>query len=175
MNIKRTILILVALMIVFISISAVSAGLFDGLFGNSQNNITNISGLQFNIPDGYVVDNTSMNRGPVVTWFNKDLPSGLVAELLTDDYSKILEGSEVSNTTERTYTNGNDTINITIQHPFNGTKYSANINSNKTINGFAGEFKENPKECLFKYYDGDTFIIIAAPDESLISNIIVGK
>ena len=160
-------------MIAISSLSAVSAGLFDGLFGNSQNNITNISGFQFNIPDGYQLNNDSKNYINEISW---DVGNGLVA--IATDMNKIPDHATVYNHTVQNYTNAKDnkTFEIFIESPFNGTGVSNNsINSNKTINGIEGQFKEKSDNVEFIYIKNSSAIHIKAPDESLISNIIVNK
>ena len=56
-------------MIAISSLSIVSAGLFDGLLGNSQNNIINIDDYQFNIPDGFELDDSAENYNHKAYWF----------------------------------------------------------------------------------------------------------
>lgn len=193
MNIRRTFLILVALLIVFTSVSVVSAGLFDGLFGNSQNNITNITDLQFNIPDGYALKKSEGNGKVVLSTGKYPFEGGTtigggsknvnVNEISgSDTFGDIVVSYDTSNgklfnVTKQTYSDQNKTkgFQILLLHPINGTKYSENITLNKTINGFEGELTELKNSTSFKYYNGDTFVRIIAPDEKLISNIIVAK
>ena len=110
MNVKRVFIVLLALIIVASSLSAVSAGLLDGLFGSSQNNITDIGGFQFNIPDGYQLDNSSNNyenrysmlyQSSMMTIFNNSsslpqdnqIPAGNFFTAMDDDFKSSVVSS----------------------------------------------------------------------------------
>lgn len=170
---KKTILIVAIVIIAIIALVCVAMGLFGGLT-NQQNNITTVGGFQFNIPDGYKLDNLSSESEYEYTWELGGSLSGLVA--VTNDSSKVPAGVVAHNETSKVYNNGNKTIEIFIEHPFNGSKISSDkLNLNKTINGVQGQFKETSDHVEFVYVKDGHAIHIAAPDESLVSNIIVNK
>ena len=198
MNVKRVFIVLLALIIVASSLSAVSAGLLDGLFGSSQNNITDIGGFQFNIPDGYQLDNSSNNyenrysmlyQSSMMTIFNNSsslpqdnqIPAGNFFTAMDDDFKSSVVSSinnRIHNDTAMNYVNSaeNKTFEILIEHPMQGKEISKDsINSNKTINGIDGIFKEKSGSVEFVYLKDGSAIHIIAPDEGLISNIVVNK
>ncbi|MBR3213591.1 MAG: hypothetical protein IKF79_03650, partial [Methanosphaera sp.] len=46
--------------------------------GNKQENTTDISGIKFNIPEGYVLNDNASKTGELI-WRSLDLPSGMIA------------------------------------------------------------------------------------------------
>jgi hypothetical protein len=192
MNIKRILLISLIFLMAVSSLSMVSAGWFD--FGNSQNNIINISDFKFNIPDGYDLDNESADMEEDVGWYVKDAKTGVIeagtgmqlavsggmkAEIVNNDYSKVPDGVKIYNESYKKYVNHDDankSVSIYIQHPFNGTaKTDDKLELNKTINDIKGQFEQEEKYCKFTYVKDGSLIEIEAPDEGLISNVIVNK
>ena len=177
MKIKHVVLVLLVLVVMCSSLTAVSAGWFD--FLNPQNNIVNISDYQFNIPDGYELDNSADNYDEKVYWFLSTGGSyGFISEIEDNDFSKVPDGVTIYNATLRHYVNSAENKNITIRidHPVNGSGYSeSDITLNKTISDIEGQFNQYDDKVSFAYLKDDNVITITAPDESLISNIIVNS
>lgn len=177
MKSKHIVLIFLVLVVLCSSLTAVSAGWFD--FLNPQNNIVNISDYQFNIPDGYELDDSADNYDEKVYWFLSAGGSyGFMAEIEDNDFSKVPDGVKVYNATLKHYINPaeNKTIEIRIDHPVNGSGYSnSDITLNKTINNVEGQFDQNDKGVYFSYIKDDSIITIFAYDEGLLSNIIVNS
>lgn len=168
--------------------------ILDGLFGSSGN-ITNISTFQFNIPEGYTLDEDEGNLEEDVGWYIKDATSGTIkagsvqklgfansmkVEIKDNDYTDIPNGAKVLNESYKHYSNSNgDDIYIYIRHPFNGTEQTAEImdlNINKNIKGIDGEFKDyddSPDECFFEYIKDGSYVKIYAKNEDMVSNMIV--
>ena len=209
MNVKRIIIISLALVFAVSSLSVVSAGFLDGLFGSAQNNVTDIDGFQFNIPDGfkpvndknyenrysmaYIPDyqrSLSYHKPDMMIIFNNtssfpqgnSIPAGNFFTAMDDDFILSDQSSQnysrIHNDTAMNYVNSadNKTFEILIEHPTQGKEISSDaVKPNKTINGIEGEFKQNSDRAEFKYFKGDSLIHILAPDEGLISNIVVNK
>lgn len=176
MNMRRVLLVTVIFMIAISSLSIVSAGWFDGLFESPQNNIVDIDDYQFNIPDGFELNENSDNYNYNTFWFlSSGGGYGFEVEIENGDLSKVPDGAAVFNTTSMNYVNSEGkNITISIFYPIGDKTYSDNdINSNKTINNIKGQFDENDGDVTFSFFKNESIIRITAPDEDLISNIIV--
>lgn len=71
MNMKRALLIFLIAVAIVASISAVSAGLFDGLFSQSQDNVIELDNITFNMTNvtKFKLYNSSGEKGMYARWF----------------------------------------------------------------------------------------------------------
>lgn len=78
MNMKRILLVLVIAFAVIVSLSAVSAGLFDGLLGQSQDNVIEISNITFNTTNvtQFKLFNKTGDAGECAEWYVDENDSG---------------------------------------------------------------------------------------------------
>lgn len=178
MDMKKIMILTVVLIIAVTSLSTVSAGLFDGLFGNSQNNIINIDDYQFNIPDGFELDNDSENYNYKAYWFlSAGGEYGFESDIEDGDLSEVPDGAEVFNQTHMRYVNSEGkNITINIYYPIGDFTHSdSDLTLNKTINDVEGQFDEEDGTVEFSFLKNKDIISIIAPDEDTLSNIIVNK
>lgn len=94
MNIKRVLIGLLIIIAVVVSVSAVSAGLFDGLFGEEQkDNVIEIDDFTFNTTNGtdfIKFDKPSEEEYMEITCYQSDNGTGNYI-LVIIDYSKMAE------------------------------------------------------------------------------------
>ncbi|WP_298523438.1 hypothetical protein [uncultured Methanobrevibacter sp.] len=78
MNMKRVLLIFLIAVAIVASISAVSAGLFDGLFGQAQDNVVELDNITFNTTNvtKFKLYNSSSEEGLDAKWYVDENESG---------------------------------------------------------------------------------------------------
>ncbi|MBO7718789.1 MAG: hypothetical protein J6S29_01405 [Methanosphaera sp.] len=155
--------------------------------GNNQENITDIQGIKFNIPEGYVLNDNASKIGQLI-WRSSDLPSGMVA--IGD---KIPNDANAYNWTRMVYENDTKNISIEVLADVNDSVTKTNDTvfepgelkmtalaifnhrpeSNKTINGVDGELSSVGDYMKFSYFKSGSVIKIEAPDEETIKSIVV--
>lgn len=154
---------------------------------NKQENITDIHGIKFNIPEGYILNDNASKTGELI-WKSSDLPSGMVA--IGD---KIPNDASAYNMTQMVYENDTRNISIEVLTDVNDSVTKTNDTvfepgelkmtaldifnhypeSNKTINGVDGELSSVGDHMEFNYIKNNSTIKIKAPDEETIKSIIV--
>ena len=96
MDIKKIVLISLIVVAIVASVSVVSAGLFDGLFGGEQDNIIEIDGITFNTTnatDFVKIDQESYYNGDIEYYVSENGTGSSSAAIA--DFSKMSD-SEVS-------------------------------------------------------------------------------
>lgn len=135
--------ILTILLIVFLAMVIVGT-----VQAESNGTKTTIRGIDFNIPDGFEKSNYSVE--------------GNVSNS-TDSVTDIL-----------IYTGDNGTISITVIEFKSPVSQSLLEDSgdNITIKNVTGCFKDNKKDCDFKFIDGNRFVTINGDNKELVESVI---
>lgn len=156
---KKTLIAGLFLLVVCVSISAVSADINSYSSSESSNSNGNsitfdngklvIQGIEFAIPDGY-----------------KEVDKG--KKLGID--SKALKGFKESSDT---FTKGNDRITIKVSYNNTTEEYTPASNTvEKTISNQTGWFIEDNAGAVFTYIKDKKIVEILAPDEQTLASII---
>lgn len=152
MKFKHSLLLILLIILALFSVNAAVADGFFG-FGESDDNIVSICGVEYNIPEGFHENvNSSIN--------NESLNDGGFAYYLTS----------------KQYSNAKDIFTVGVSH------YTLEI-TNKTleklggeprnIDGHDGYFKNIKDGCEFNYIVNGDIVSVSATNEDLLTKVIV--
>lgn len=150
---NKKIIAILTLLLVMISMSAVSAFDFGSLFGSNEKTKVNIGGIDFNIPSGFKEDSSNAS---------KEISSSIQKQGL--------------NTTVKAYTKDSNSLgffvsNLTAQG-FNTTDVLNNGNQT-TINNVAGYISESDGIYVFSYIKDGCWVIVSSTDKNLYKDCII--
>lgn len=150
---NKKIISICALLLVVISISAVSAFDLGDLFGTNEKTV-NVNGVDFILPDGFKEDTT--NTSKEATSALKDL--GL-------------------NVTVKIYTNGSSAVGFYVSNYTSlGLKSDVVLNTiggnPTTVKNVTGLMKSENGANMFSYTQGDYLILINTNNKDLINQVI---
>lgn len=97
MNMKRILLVFLIAVAIIASLSAVSAGLFDGLFGQAQDNVIEIDHITFNTTNvtKFKLFNRTEEEGMYCEWYIDENDTGYnvqIYNLSVENETEYLEG-----------------------------------------------------------------------------------
>ncbi len=153
---NKKIIAILALLIVAVSITAVSAFDLGGLFGQqAQNKTVDVGGIKFNIPAGFEEDHSNTSKEIEASFKKLGLNSS--AKLYIKDPNGI--GIYVANYTKLGL-NSDEVINS-----FSGNK--------TTINNVTGRMDVDNGTYVFIYLKNGCLILVSATDKNLINNVVI--
>ena len=151
---NKKILAILALLIVAISIGAVSAFDLSDIFGGAKNETVTIDGVDFNIPDGFEVD-----------------PSNTL-----DDMMEPLKkgGAQISS---KAYLKDKDAIGLFVVNVTNGLTNEQALKAmggnETTINNVTGYTVKDDNITMFNFEKNDRIVVISSTDEKLIGVFLI--
>ena len=149
MDFRKIVIVSVVALAIFASMSVVSAGFLDGLFGGEDKNVT-IGGEQFTIPSDFD-ENLELSYNKSYNGINDSTVHydkfGGYIEISVKEYKDI------------------DGIDASLKG-FSGAV-------NKTISNKTGTFIKQGDECNFNYIKENKLISISTTDESYLEQVIV--
>lgn len=150
---NKKIITVFALLIVVISISAVSAFDLGDLFGTGENETVTIKGIDFNIPEGYKEDSTN--------------PFNIIEGFIKDGYD--LDG--------KVYKKDNTKVGIFVyKYNSSDSDYDdilSNFANETTINDVGGFIEFDDNDYVFVYTQDDSVVMIASNDKNVIGDFII--
>ena len=147
MDFKKILIISLVLVAIFASLSVASAGLFDGLFGSEDQNVT-IEGENFTIPGGYEE--------------NQDESKNVYANGINETYKEYDDFADYISITIDVYDSEDDIKDIAV--------YDSTVN--KTICNKTGYFNQQGDIYSFSYIHGKKLVTIGTSDESNLEKVL---